>query len=196
MTALVFLDRQHSKAPGDLGASTEGHNSSKPYHTTEVALTPTYIQAASAKLAKMGDMSVFLGSGDYGLRAHIAREVVGYISGVEPVYLACHLNAGLKDPSDAYGVVFYDAARPATAGLAEWIASELNRVTGNRTKVIGAKPGDWTKNAYSTIRHISQFMPAFCLEPCFVEQDHLMTPEKLHAMGEAIALGVHRGLRA
>ena len=180
---IVFLDRQHVGKPNnwdDVGAVS-------PTDITEVWLTQQYIQHAEWRLRDLGVDVCVLSDGTYSERH---ERVNTYARGHDKsVYIACHINAG----GGTYCATFYDYRSVKGESLAECI----NRKMGQRcqienTKALKAKPDDWTKNAYYTIKGVGQPV-AVCFEPFFIDSDvhtHLLTQDGLKAVGLGLADGI------
>lgn len=200
---IVILDRQHAGKPGklrDRGAWADMDGDGRQQlEETEAAFTLQYIAAAEFALMRLGYDVMILSDGWYKDR-HVRAN--GYGAGV---YVACHLNAGAPKSGQgrAYGAVFYDHRSGATRGpaLADSIAAELGAACpelGAGVRVFKARPDDWTKNAYYTIKGVQKPV-GICYEPAFMDaQNHrdLFTPEGMSRIGVALADGIDAWYRA
>lgn len=183
---LVFLDRQHTGKPNrwkDCGAVSPGG-------VQEIYLTDKYIHYAQIRLRDQGIDVCVLSDGHYSER----HERVNRYAQTDPfsVYIACHINAG----GGAYSAAFYDYRSSNGENLAKCINDRLNQRVQQfnnprNTREIKAQPGDWTKNAYYTIKGVAPV--AICWEPFFIDNnDHadLMTDEGLKNLGQCLADGI------
>lgn len=137
------------------------------------------------------------------------------------VYLALHLNSLIggkpSDRSGLYSSFFFDHRSSANNGpklaelikesmtdqLAEWYAtpaSELSyfmdpdalhqQVADVRT--FPASPGDWTKNAFFTIKGVGGSVVAICAEPYFMDQIyHPISEAGMKRAAVALFEGIH-----
>ena len=103
------------------------------------------------------------------------------------VYLAMHLNAGGGD----YGAFFYHHLSNPGKELAASMAKSLGEVIHvKKQKAIAAKPDNWTKNAFYTIRNVGRPV-AICCEPFFMDtHNDLLTPFGM----SQVAIGMVQGL--
>ena len=112
-------------------------------------------------------------------------------AGNPAVYVAAHINAG----GGSYGSVFYDHRSAQGPKLAECIAQEMKGKLPElqqNARAISANRGDWTKNAFYTIRWVKAF--AVCYEPCFIDtKAHrgLFSVSGMDRIGHALAYGIH-----
>ena len=108
---------------------------------------------------------IMVTDGTYAARA---KRCATYHKG-DSIYLALHFNAG----RGSYSSTFFDFRSAPTRGprLASLIAGELGRNLPEVTasKAIPARPNDWTRNAYYTIKACPGKMIGICLEPAFLD---------------------------
>lgn len=187
MSLLVVLDRQHTGKLSNTG-DTGGHSVLS--GLSEAHMVHKYLMAAEWELRSKGVAVVPVSDGDYSDR-HVRAKLHG-MRFSRAIYVACHLNAGDGD----YGAVFHDHRSQMGVGVASFLARELHNSCPelDGTKVIPAKPGDWTANAYYTIRGVYNGKPCgICYEPAFMdhlEHTPLLTDEGLVRIGMSLAKGI------
>lgn len=193
---IIFLDRQHSGKPGrprDLGAGVDVDGDGEiEIEEMEAINTARYLLAAEIALRKYGYTVIPLADGSYSARHERANS---YHSRDEPaIYVAAHLNAG----GGNYGSFFYDFRSAGGEKLAQCIKNSmklhLSEIRSWRT--IPAEPGNWTKNAYYTIRGVRAV--AVCAEPLFIDyppHTHLLSEDGMARVGAALAHGIHSYIR-
>jgi hypothetical protein len=195
----VFLDRQHfgKPPPNDKDRGVEVDlDGDGDVDSQEAMLTPLYIAAAKAHLEAQGHTVTVVEQGTYPDRhAQVCALAKALPTSQRPAaYVACHLNAG----HGSYGLVVHDgrssggkrmADRVRAALRAEFTAEELSKVL-----VEAGQSGDWTRNAYNTIKGIyagPSFLAGLCYEPVFVDTHRgLLSPANLDRMGVALAKGL------
>ena len=193
---LVFLDRQHTgqnRRRSATGASRDLDGDGRiTAAETEALWTPYYLLAAEKKLRDYGYDVIPLSDGSYIERHSRAN---GYLKfGELSVYLAGHLNAGAGTRS-GYGSMFWDHRSAHGEMLASQICIQLSeQITELRQEVrtFAARPDDWTKNAYYTIKGVRSV--AVCSEPAFIDSSQhrpLFTIAGMEKIGYAIADGIH-----
>ena len=184
---LVILDRQHTGKPGR-PQDTGGHSSFS--DLSEARMVQKYLAAAEWSLRRGGASVIPLSDGAYHDRHTRARRYAS--RSALSIYVAGHLNAGGGD----YGAVFHDHRSVAGASASELVSRALHAACPelDGTKVIPARLGHWTTNAYYTIRGVYSGRPCgICYEPAFMDNlDHapLMTDEGLERIGTSLAKGI------
>lgn len=184
---LVIIDIQHRGKPhqlDDRGAVNGPH--------VEAMLTPVYALAMEARLLELKHDVITISDGAYPDRHERACQYARYHRGV-CVYLAPHLNAG----GGKLGIAFHDSRSSKGSGLAVEVvnawAEALPELAG--VEAIAARPDDWTKNAFHTIKGVFTGRPvALCLEPAFIDQPahaDLLTDAGLKRIGYATAEALH-----
>lgn len=196
VTLVLIFDRQHGDkgraGKFDTGAVVEAGDGTQ---LVEVLLTEVYLRAAMAAAEEAGEPIAYFESGAYTTRHRRARALAEELFPRPCAYVAGHLNAG--PPEAGYGALFYDFRSSGGARLANYVLIELARACPelDSVKAIPARPDDWTKNAYYTIKGIfpgPSNLSAICAEPAFLtspEHRELLTAEGLKRIGEAIARG-------
>ena len=184
---MIYFDIQHIGKPhsrNDMGASI----GDKP-EQTEAYWTSLYAFFAEMKLRSLGYECMRLSDGFYSSRH---ERVNSYASGnTEPsVYISCHINAGGGDK----GIMFYHHRSSSGKELARCISEKLASLTQISTcKTLPAKPDDWTKHAYNTIKGVGSPV-AICCEPFFIDSpknQDLLTLDNIQRVGELLAEGIH-----
>ena len=187
MRLLVILDRQHtgkSAAPRDTGGASQYSGK------TEAEMVHRYLMTAEWALRGAGIDVMPLSDGSYTDRhARSKLYATGYS---HAIYVAGHLNAGEGD----YAAVFNDhrssMGEEVAVKLSHRLGACLPEIMGS--KVIGARPGHWTSNAFYTIRGVYSGRPCgICYEPAFMDnEDHapLLEPEGLDRIGMCLADGI------
>jgi hypothetical protein len=107
-------------------------------------------------------------------------------------YIAAHFNAGGGD----YGAAFFDSRSGLGERLAVRMQTQFNEEVPNigKFRIIKARPGDWTSNAFSTIKGVWTG-PAcgICFEPAFLDNKWhvaLLNREGLQLIGRALARAI------
>ena len=195
ISAVVYLDRQHSGKPGrpnDRGAAVDLDGDGKIQRDEqEAALTARYLLACELALLEMGHTVIPISDGNYSDRhTRVNRYAGTFKAGRPQLYLAAHLNAGGGD----YGMIGTDYRSRSGPELASRIARQLRQVAPelNGVKCVEARPDNWTRNMFATISGVTQPI-GVCLEPCFMDQPShadLLTAAGLSTIGRAIAAGV------
>ena len=195
ISAVVYLDRQHSGKPGkpsDRGAAVDLDGDGKIQRDEqEAALTARYLLACELALLEMGHTVIPISDGNYNERhARVNQYAGSFKAGRPQLYLAAHLNCG----KGSYGLLGYDYRSRSGPELASRIGRQLRQVAPelNGVKCIEARPDNWTRNMYATISGVTQPI-GLCLEPCFMDQPShadLLTAAGLSTIGRAIAAGV------
>ncbi len=195
ISAVVYLDRQHSGKPGrpnDRGAAVDLDGDGKIQRDEqEAALTARYLLACELALLEMGHTVIPISDGTYNERHRRVNRYAGTFKAGRPqLYLAAHLNAGGGD----YGMIGTDYRSRSGSELASRIARQLRQVAPelNGVKCVEARPDNWTRNMFATISGVTQPI-GVCLEPCFLDQPShadLLTAAGLSTIGRAIAAGV------
>jgi len=185
---LIYIDIQHigkPHNPDDMGAS-KGDD----VFDTEAYWTSVYAFHMEMHLRNMGYPVMRLCDGRYSDRhERVNRYEAAYPSSTPSVYLSCHINAG----AGSYGAMFYDHRSSLGPDLARCIAGEFDLPGISAVKTIQAMPGDWTRNAYNTIKDVRRPV-SICLEPFFIDNpahQRYMDVDKIYLVGEAIANGIH-----
>lgn len=197
--SIVILDRQHAGKPdamGDTGTSGDlNQNGRLDWAERESTLTLLSGHYYAAEILRASNVDVIpVSDGTYRQRH---ERVNGYLRNVKGphIYVALHFN-GSDNPKADYGSIFYDHRSGANAGprLAALIARALQAQAPELgdVRAIAAKPTDWTKNAYHTIRDIGPAI-AICYEPAFLTSPKhapLLGAEGLPRVGRALAQGI------
>jgi hypothetical protein len=182
---LLILDRQHvgdPSDPGDVGAVLGD--------LVEAELTPVYIEAARDRAELAGLDVAVLDSGRYSER-HAAAVRLARGRPDRVAYVACHLNAG-KDEGWR-PAAFFDHRSRGGAVLAADVTARLGR-----GRAFAARSGDWTGNAFATIRGVYEGpanLSGLCFEPLYLEQLAAMTSDcerrqALERAGRELGAGV------
>ena len=201
---IVVLDRQHVGKPHrlrDLGAwgdlDLDGEHS---LIESEAIWTGLYLWSAELRLRELGHTVYPISNGRYS-RRHEDANAVG-----ADVYIAAHLNSltgGTRSgQSGNYAAVFHHHKTATGNGdaLAAAIAQRLAALPtfGSKVRVWPAKPTDWTRRAFSTIKGIGKRPVAICYEPGFLDHaDHQKAffdpsdPSSVAPLGIALADGIH-----
>lgn len=188
---IVFIDRQHAGKPdriSDRGASVDLDGDDTPERE---AMITGEIAIQLEKMLLMLDIDVMpISDGTYHARHKRVNEYAAMYPNRKMVYLALHLNAG----GGSYGAFFHHHASTAGESLAKQLCNELvanNIVTDARP--LDARPNNWTRNAFATIRGIGRPV-AICCEPLFM--DNHEHAAKLNRAGiEALAMAMATAIR-
>jgi len=199
---IIALDRQHSgkfSRLRDMGAGGDFNDDGRSdIEEMESIWVGIYLLAAEITLRELGHVVFPISHGSYKDRNKAANAVVA------DVYVAGHLNAhtgGRRPASNGanYGAVFYDhRSSPANGrALADAVAAELTLLPalGSNVRVWAARPDDWTKNAYYTIKHVQRPI-SLCYEPAFIDYGphvdaFFSSPDAAAVLGAALAKGIH-----
>ena len=189
---IVYLDRQHTGKPGkpqDRGAQVT------PSPAFVMGMEAMYTGYLSLKLEEhllqLGAIVFSLSDGEYRDRHRRVNDISSQFDGPQ-VYLSLHLNAGNGD----YASFFHHHLSSSGKDLAEKIAA---RMASHKEKfpeikrflAKSANPDDWTRNAYYTIRGVSDPV-AICCEPMFIDTHReYLTLTHLDAIAESIAIGIY-----
>ena len=188
---LIFIDRQHAGKPSkvdDRGASVDINQDGQISSDEQEAHWTGYLSLMLEKrLLDLGHHVIPISDGSYTERHIRVNDYSGRFDDIKMVYLAMHLNAGGGD----YGAFFHHHLSTQGKELAAALASNLGRViTVKKQKVIAAKPDDWTKNAWHTIKNVGKPI-AICCEPIFMDtHTDLLSPFGM----SQIAIGMAQGL--
>jgi N-acetylmuramoyl-L-alanine amidase len=188
---IVFIDRQHAGKPNklaDRGATYDIDGDSSPERE---AMITGHIALELEKILMLFGHSVMpISDGTYADRHKRVNEYAAMYPDQKCVYLAMHLNAG----GGSYGAFFHHHASTSGELLAKYMAQtlELAGLGIEDTRVLAARPNDWTKNAFYTIRGIGRPV-AICCEPCFMDNpDHakILDTAGIQTMAMAMAMGI------
>jgi len=186
--ALIGLDRQHTGKPGkwrDLGAACPRLSSHEAFMTAE------YLLSAERWLRRLGHDVVPLSDGTYKERHARFNAYADRYMGPS-CYIAAHLNAGGGD----YGAAFYDSRSSLGERLAVRLQTQFHDDLPDigKFKIIKARPGDWTGNAFNTISGVwSGPACGICFEPVFLDNSwhiSLLKKDALSSIGRALAHAV------
>lgn len=184
---IVFIDRQHAGKPNklaDRGASLDIDGDSTPER--EAIITGQIALELEKILLLLGVDVVPISDGTYTERHTRVNKYAAMYPNRKTVYLAMHLNAGGGD----YAAYFFHHASTKGEKLAQHLCDAMI-TTGivQNAKAIGAKPTNWTKNAYYTIKGVGKPV-AICCEPLFMDNNihakHLTT-EGIQGLAMCIA---------
>ena len=185
---MIYIDIQHigkPNNPDDMGAS-KGDD----VFDNEAYWTSLYAFYMEMHLRHIGYSVMRLCDGRYSDRhERVNRYEADYPSSRPSVYLSCHINGG----GGSYGAYFYDHRSSLGPDLAAAIADEVDLPGISAAKTLPASPGDWTRNAYATIKDVRRPV-SICLEPFFIDNpahQRYMDVDKIYLVGEAIANGIH-----
>ena len=187
---LVFIDRQHAGKPSrvdDRGASVDINQDGTISNDEKEAHWTGYLSLIlEQRLMDLGHQVIPLSDGTYTER-HIRVNDYSSRYDCKMVYLAMHLNAGGGD----YGAFCYHHLSTQGKELAASMAKSLADVIYVKSqKAIAAKPDNWTKNAYYTIKNVGKPI-AICCEPFFMDKHtDLLTPFGM----SQVAIGMVQGL--
>tara|TARA_Y100001963_G_scaffold151032_1_gene233177 strand:- start:404 stop:1027 length:624 start_codon:yes stop_codon:yes gene_type:complete len=193
---LVGIDRQHAGVPSKkkIGASGAHHDidldGKKEVWEQEIFWTAKYGLAIEESLRAMKYFEVMPISDGFYYDRHRRFNEYCMTLGMQGVYLALHCNAGGGDSS----IMFYDYRSKRGPKLATSIIEKIKEDVQELGKysIRAAKPSDWTKNAYYTIRNIGSAV-SICCEPFFLDSPAhrvIMNQRGMHRIGTAIALGI------
>lgn len=194
---LIFLDRQHTGQINRIdhtGAARDIDGDGKiAVNEMEAFYTPYYLLSAEIRLRELGYKTIFLSDGSYAERHDRCNKYQAKYGG-EAIYIAAHLNAGAGGGT-GYGSMFYDHRSTKGASLAkhisEYTAAVLPELRGD-CRAIAAKPDNWTKNAFYTIKGVKAY--AICAEPAFIDSPAhrpLFNATGMRRIGDCIANGIH-----
>ena len=196
---IIGLDRQHT---GQVGRYIESIGAVKDIDgdgvnekdEAEAIWTAKYGLQCEIALRDLGYHPIPLSDGSYKDRADRFNYYAANYEG-DAVYIALHCNAGGGD----YSVFFYDYRSTEGKRLAQCIADAMQDacpvIGGHRIRA--ARPDDWTKNAYGTIRNVGAPV-AICAEPLFLDNERhrrYLTPDGMLLIGTAIAQGIEKWIQ-
>lgn len=198
-TLHVFLDRQHYGKPRpnhtDRGVPVDRDGDGK-VETHEADLTPRYIAAAKAHLEAAGHTVTLVDTGTYSDRHAAVCNLARALPNAQrpAAYVACHLNAG----GGSYGLIVPDARSKGGKAVAEQVKQSLRGSFSSAeladVKVFHGQSGDWTSNAWNTIKGIwagPSWLSGICYEPVFVDTHRaLLSDANLDRIGVALANGL------
>lgn len=197
-SALIFLDRQHSGKPHQLGdrgawgaAADFDHDGRPDVNEGEAFLTGPYLWHTEVKSIELGHAVLPVTDGWYSARH---ARVNGYAasSGARfQAYIAAHVNAG----GGRDGRVYFDDRSEMGELLARCICDRLRLLPElNGAQALAASPSVHSA-PFNTIAGIFAGKACgVCFEPAFIDQPAhapLFTPEGLKRIGYALAFGIH-----
>jgi|DEB0MinimDraft_6_1074348.scaffolds.fasta_scaffold01219_7 N-acetylmuramoyl-L-alanine amidase len=188
---IVYLDRQHCGKPSkpmDRGASV---TPAPAFGMGREAMYTGYLSLLlEEKLLDLGATVFSVSDGEYRDRHRRVNDIASQFEGPQ-VYLSLHLNAGNGD----YASFFHHHLSSNGKNLAEKIAARMESHQEKfpeikRYLAKAANPDDWTRNAYYTIRGVSDPV-AICCEPMFIDthREYLTLPH-LESIANSIAVGI------
>ena len=189
---IVYIDRQHSGKPArptDRGAGVDIDGDGRiAAEEREAIFTAKIAVALEIILLNAGATVIPISDGSYKDRHTRVNAYSNSFQGdAIQCYLALHLNAG----GGSYAAFFHHHASLSGEKLAAILARKMEEalpVTGG--KAIPASSGDWTKNAYATIRGVGRPV-AICCEPLFMDTHvHLLNDNGMQSIATAIAQGL------
>jgi len=185
---MIYIDIQHigkPHRPNDMGAGF-----GDAVEEAEAYWTSLYAFHLEMRLRTLGYSVMRLSDGRYSDRhERVNRYEADFPQDKPSVYLSCHINAG----GGSYGAMFYDHRSSLGPSLAAAIADGMDLPGIRAVKSIPASPGDWTRNAYNTIKRVRRPV-SICLEPFFIDNpahQRYMAVDKINLVGEGIANGIH-----
>ncbi len=188
---LVFLDRQHAGKPKRLSDRGAGQDLDGDgvisWEEKEAIWTGKLSIELEILLLGLGYDVMTISDGDYRERHNRVNQ---YSYGIqESIYLALHLNSG----GGKYGSFFYHHSSTKGRELSKQMAKSLyDQIEISDTKAIPCASGDWTKNAWNTIKGVGRPV-AICCEPIFMDtHKHFLTDEGI----KLIALGMASGIQS
>jgi len=190
MTITIYVDVQHSGKPDkprDRGATGNGWD--------EVGATRLIANGIEHACVTYADVHcIILSDGRYSSRHKRVNDYHNRIGG-KAVYLALHLNA--LDSKPHKGVIFFHYQSKKGPALAQAVADAIKPAVGP-TIPTPCESGDWTRNAYATIRGVREPI-ALCLEPFYIDSPaakEWLFAEALEALGVEIAAAVIEHMKA
>lgn len=189
---IVFIDRQHAGKPdriNDRGASIDLDGDNTPER--EALITGEIAIKLEKILMLLGIDVMPISDGKYSARHQRVNEYAAMYPNRKTVYLALHLNAG----GGSYGAFFHHHASASGEKLAKQMCAEMvaNGIVQD-CKAIHARPNDWTKNAFYTIRGVGRPV-AICCEPLFMDNEQhakMLNNDGIHAIATAMATAIHK----
>lgn len=165
---IVFIDRQHAGKPdklADRGAAVDLDGDATPER--EAIITGKIAIELEKILIMLGVDVMPISDGTYHDRHKRVNEYANMYPLRKMVYLAMHLNAGGGD----YAAYFYHHASTQGHELAKQLCLGMrNAGYVQKARPIEARPNNWTKNAFYTIRGVGRPV-AICCEPLFMDND-------------------------
>lgn len=168
---IVFIDRQHTGKPGrpgDRGASADldGNGSVETWEQEAHWTGYLSIMLEAQLVAHPGIQVIPISDGTYLARHTRVNEYSKRYKDIPQIYLAMHLNSGMGD----YGAMFYHHQSSEGHALARSICTGLTSFIPEvpQFKAIPAGPGEWTANAFNTIKGVGRPV-AICSEPLFID---------------------------
>lgn len=185
---IVFIDRQHAGKPNnpeDRGASVEPLSFGLGLEAMYTGYLSLMIEE---KLLENGVKVIPISDGFYPDRHKRVNEYSKRFKNEEQVYLALHLNSGGGDYSSFFHMGSTDGADLASAICDKVREASLPGLVRCLPKRCSS--GDWTKNAWYTIKGVGSPI-AICCEPLFMDTHRdLLTMESLRSIASAIASGI------
>lgn len=186
---IVYIDRQHAgkpHKPSDLGAGVDlDGDGNITVAEREAIWTARIAVEVEICLRDRGVLVMPISDGTYSAR-HKRVNTYSETYGGPQVYLAMHLNAGGGD----YGAMFYDYQSTKGKQLALCISTGLSTYLEIPQKQIEARPDNWTKHAYNTIKGVNRPV-AICVEPIFVDSHkHFLSVKGIMSIAKGISEGL------
>ena len=183
---MIYLDVQHTgqaRKPKSMGASIGDRMDQQ-----EAYWTSLYAFFCEMRLRELGHKVIRISDGNYRARHERVNWYEDNYPQDKSVYLSCHINAG----GGGYSSFFYDSRSTKGGQLAQCIADVVCDLPHLSTvKCIGARKGDWTKNAFATIAGVQPV--AICAEPFFIDNEthqHYLSIDQIKLLGQAMAEGI------
>ena len=190
---VIFIDRQHTgkpHRPTDRGASHDLDGDGTITALEQETYWTGYLGLMlETRLVQEGHTVIILSDGKYSDRHSRVNEYSQLFPQERQIYLALHFNCG----GGSYGAMFYHHQSSKGQYLADCINEGLEGYFPqvSQFKSIPSQPGDWTKNAYNTIKGVGSPV-AICMEPLFLDtHKDLMTQEGM----AKIVLGTAQGIQ-
>jgi len=189
---IVFIDRQHTGQPKRINSRGAVNDLNEDGKTeiweTEAHWTGYLSIMLEAQLVQAGIKVIPISDGSYLARHTRVNQYSQMFPNMKKAYFAMHFNAG----GGSYGAMFYHHQSNQGKHLAESICEGLGNFLPEvqSFKPISCKPGDWTKNAFYTIKGVGSPV-AICSEPLFIDtHKKLMSVEGM----AKVALGMSTGI--
>jgi len=187
---IVFIDRQHAGQINKLKTRGATYDVDGDGVLDREALITGEIAIKLEKILLLLGIDVMpISDGKYSERHQRVNEYAAMYPNRKTIYLAMHLNAG----GGSYGAFFHHYASASGEKLAKQMCAEM---IGNdivkTCKAIEARPNDWTKNAFYTIKGVGRPV-ALCCEPLFMDNDEhakMLNNDGIHAIATAMATGI------
>ena len=167
---IIYIDRQHAGKPKkiqDRGASSDlnqdgriGNDELEAIWTARIGIELEIL------LLDMGYNVIPISDGSYSDRHKRVNLYSNIAPSIKQVYLAMHLNAGGGDYGSFFHYFGSEEGKSLAENMSEALQAECEELS--KVKAIPAKPDDWTKNAYNTIKGIGRPV-AICCEPIFMD---------------------------